>query len=235
MSADYGLAMWDVLPLEQLVARPPRVLLSVGATAQSDRMLGHPVLAALQDTRCGACDIPSGCCIAAGRRSSMRSSISPTSGGRCDPVAANPQPAAARGHAGSDGAVADRGQGVDAVRCLDERRSALADHRRTAHAAHAAGGDGRRGAWGFRARRCRAICAIRSPIPGCSACPSGAALGAVISLYFGYAAIALAAAGLRADRRWCSPWRSWRCWSGARAASSCSRWQASSSPAWRDR
>lgn len=44
MSADYGLAMWDVLPLEQLVARPPRVLLSVGSTARSDRMLGHPVL-----------------------------------------------------------------------------------------------------------------------------------------------------------------------------------------------
>lgn len=44
MSADYGLKRWDVLPLEHLVARPPRVLLSVGAQDRSDRMLGHPVL-----------------------------------------------------------------------------------------------------------------------------------------------------------------------------------------------
>jgi iron complex transport system substrate-binding protein len=43
-SADYGLTKWDVLPLEPLVARPPRVLLSVGAPAQEDRMLAHPVL-----------------------------------------------------------------------------------------------------------------------------------------------------------------------------------------------
>jgi len=46
-SADYGLKRWDVLPLEHLVARPPRVLLSVGAQGRSDRMLGHPVLAGL--------------------------------------------------------------------------------------------------------------------------------------------------------------------------------------------
>jgi iron complex transport system substrate-binding protein len=44
MSADYGLKRWDVLPLEPLVARPPRVLLSVGANGRDDRMLGHPVL-----------------------------------------------------------------------------------------------------------------------------------------------------------------------------------------------
>jgi iron complex transport system substrate-binding protein len=44
MSADYGLQTWDVLPLEPLVARPPRVLLSVGAAARDDRMLSHPVL-----------------------------------------------------------------------------------------------------------------------------------------------------------------------------------------------
>lgn len=44
MSADYGLKLWDVLPLEPLVARPPRVLLSVGAEGRDDRMLGHPVL-----------------------------------------------------------------------------------------------------------------------------------------------------------------------------------------------
>ncbi|GGB71723.1 ABC transporter substrate-binding protein [Blastomonas aquatica] len=48
LSADYGLKQWDVLPLEHLVARPPRVLLSVGAHDRSDRMLGHPVLAGLK-------------------------------------------------------------------------------------------------------------------------------------------------------------------------------------------
>lgn len=47
MSADYGLQRWDVLPLEPLVARPPRVLLSVGESDQDDRMLRHPVLRAL--------------------------------------------------------------------------------------------------------------------------------------------------------------------------------------------
>jgi iron complex transport system substrate-binding protein len=47
-SADYGLKKWDVLPLEPLVARPPRLLLSVGAPAREDRILGHPVLAHLQ-------------------------------------------------------------------------------------------------------------------------------------------------------------------------------------------
>lgn len=49
-SADYGLKRWDVLPLEYLVARPPEVLLSVGAGDSGDRMLGHPVLARLKQT-----------------------------------------------------------------------------------------------------------------------------------------------------------------------------------------
>jgi len=48
LSADYGLKQWDVLPLEYMVAKPPRVLLSVGAHDRSDRMLGHPVLARLK-------------------------------------------------------------------------------------------------------------------------------------------------------------------------------------------
>ncbi len=47
MSADYGLKSWDVLPLEHLVARPPRLLLSISAPAQTDRMLSHPVLSSL--------------------------------------------------------------------------------------------------------------------------------------------------------------------------------------------
>lgn len=48
LSSDYGLKMWDVLPLEYLIARPPRVLLSLGAGAnRGDRLLTHPVLRAL--------------------------------------------------------------------------------------------------------------------------------------------------------------------------------------------
>lgn len=44
LSADYGLKQWDVLPLEYLVARPPRVLLSIGDERAGDRMLDHPVM-----------------------------------------------------------------------------------------------------------------------------------------------------------------------------------------------
>jgi iron complex transport system substrate-binding protein len=44
MSSAYGLQQWDVLPIEHLLARPPRVLLSVGAEGQRDRMLSHPVM-----------------------------------------------------------------------------------------------------------------------------------------------------------------------------------------------
>jgi iron complex transport system substrate-binding protein len=45
MSADYGLAKWDVLPLEYLIATPPQLVLSVGTGEDGrDRMLGHPVV-----------------------------------------------------------------------------------------------------------------------------------------------------------------------------------------------
>ncbi|HEY0269717.1 MAG TPA: ABC transporter substrate-binding protein [Sphingomonas sp.] len=48
MSAAYGLKQWDVLPLEYLIARPPRVLLSVAAAEGSgDRMTSHPALRGL--------------------------------------------------------------------------------------------------------------------------------------------------------------------------------------------
>lgn len=47
LSADYGLRQWDVLPLEYLVAKPPRVLLSVGEADRGDRVLSHPVLRSL--------------------------------------------------------------------------------------------------------------------------------------------------------------------------------------------
>ena len=45
MSAAYGLKQWDVQGLEYLVARPPRVLFSVGAAeAGGDRLAHHPAL-----------------------------------------------------------------------------------------------------------------------------------------------------------------------------------------------
>lgn len=44
LSHEYGLKTWDVLPLEYLVARAPRVLFSVGDARGADRMLGHPAL-----------------------------------------------------------------------------------------------------------------------------------------------------------------------------------------------
>lgn len=44
-SAGYGLRRWDVLPLEYLVARPPRVLLSVAAAeGGGERIERHPAL-----------------------------------------------------------------------------------------------------------------------------------------------------------------------------------------------
>ena len=45
MSAAYGLKQWDVLPLEYLVARPPRVLLSPSlAAVGEDRLTSHPAV-----------------------------------------------------------------------------------------------------------------------------------------------------------------------------------------------
>ena len=45
MSSAYGLKQWDILPLEHLLARPPRVLFTAGGAAgRSDRMLSHPVI-----------------------------------------------------------------------------------------------------------------------------------------------------------------------------------------------
>jgi iron complex transport system substrate-binding protein len=48
-SAAYGLKQWDVLPLEYLIARPPRVIFSVAAAeGRADRMTAHPALARLR-------------------------------------------------------------------------------------------------------------------------------------------------------------------------------------------
>ncbi|WP_439533838.1 ABC transporter substrate-binding protein [Polymorphobacter sp.] len=44
LSRDYGLKNWDVLPLEYIIARSPRLLFSVGDARGHDRMLGHPAL-----------------------------------------------------------------------------------------------------------------------------------------------------------------------------------------------
>lgn len=47
-SSAYGLQRWDILPLEYLVARPPRVLLSVAAVeGGGERAERHPALARL--------------------------------------------------------------------------------------------------------------------------------------------------------------------------------------------
>ena len=45
LSAEYGLAKWDVLPLEHLIASPPQLVLSMGAGGDAqDRMLNHPAV-----------------------------------------------------------------------------------------------------------------------------------------------------------------------------------------------
>jgi iron complex transport system substrate-binding protein len=50
LSASYGLAKWDVLPLEYLLASPPDLVLSVGTgTVERDRMLGHPAVRKLAE------------------------------------------------------------------------------------------------------------------------------------------------------------------------------------------
>ncbi|MFC0588166.1 ABC transporter substrate-binding protein [Novosphingobium aquiterrae] len=52
LAARRGLRQADQLPLELLLADPPRVILTAGsAAAQEDRMLRHPALAALHQTR----------------------------------------------------------------------------------------------------------------------------------------------------------------------------------------
>ncbi len=84
-AAARGLRQADVLPLEQMLADPPRVILVAGnPNAQDDRMLGHPALAALKDTRrfrldpallfCGGPTIPR----LMARLRAIRGEVSPT-------------------------------------------------------------------------------------------------------------------------------------------------------------
>ena len=56
-AADYGLRNWDQLPLERLVASPPRVLLTPPSAARNDRLLGHPVMRQLR-SRIAVRDFP---------------------------------------------------------------------------------------------------------------------------------------------------------------------------------
>jgi iron complex transport system substrate-binding protein len=47
-----GMRQADLLPLERMLADPPRLILSAGdPRAEEDRLLRHPALAALRDTR----------------------------------------------------------------------------------------------------------------------------------------------------------------------------------------
>lgn len=51
-AAEQGLKQADMLGLEPLLARPPRVILAAGnPRSNEDRLLGHPALAALRGTR----------------------------------------------------------------------------------------------------------------------------------------------------------------------------------------
>lgn len=49
LGAAYGLKNWDILPMEYLVAKPPRVLLTARDAGRDDRLLGHPVMRRLGD------------------------------------------------------------------------------------------------------------------------------------------------------------------------------------------
>ncbi len=52
LSAAKGMKQADMLPLEEMLADPPRVILAAGnPRAQEDRLLAHPALAALTQTR----------------------------------------------------------------------------------------------------------------------------------------------------------------------------------------
>lgn len=51
-SAARGMRQADLLPLERMLSDPPRLILTTGSpNAEADRLLRHPALAALRDTR----------------------------------------------------------------------------------------------------------------------------------------------------------------------------------------
>lgn len=55
-AAARGLSQADYLPLERMVANPPRVILAAGGAGEEDRLLSHPALSGLQGTRRAAID-----------------------------------------------------------------------------------------------------------------------------------------------------------------------------------
>lgn len=57
LAAEHGMKQADLLPLEEMLADPPQVILAAGnAASQEDRLLSHPALAALKGTRRVALD-----------------------------------------------------------------------------------------------------------------------------------------------------------------------------------
>ena len=55
-AAARGLSQADFLPLERMIADPPRVILAAGGGGEEDRLLSHPALAGLAGTRRAAID-----------------------------------------------------------------------------------------------------------------------------------------------------------------------------------
>jgi iron complex transport system substrate-binding protein len=55
-TAARGLRQADYLPLERMIANPPRVILAAGGAGEEDRLLSHPALADLAGTRRAAID-----------------------------------------------------------------------------------------------------------------------------------------------------------------------------------
>ncbi len=55
-AAARGLSQADYLPLERMIADPPRVILAAGGAGEEDRLLSHPALADLAGTRRAAID-----------------------------------------------------------------------------------------------------------------------------------------------------------------------------------
>lgn len=87
IAAAKGLGQADYLPLEAMLADPPRVILATGNdVAQEDRLLAHPALAGLRETRRFAFDTALLWCggptvvRAAERLSAIRMSLSPPKG-----------------------------------------------------------------------------------------------------------------------------------------------------------
>ena len=125
LSATYGLQQWDILPLEYLVAHPPRVVFArAGRGGAKDRLLAHPALRAL-GSRTAVRDFPArllycggpGMVEAVQRLSAARASVLPP-----------PLPGAAGERGGSGWGVAPRTQ-IRVLRGTPPRPSPLSASR----------------------------------------------------------------------------------------------------------